>query len=330
LVQEVAASLRTGEDQDVWLDRAQTDYPNIRASLQYVDHHDPGRLLECVVGLRLFWRHRGYLAEGRTWLEKGLRADGGPPLGVRAQALMGLSIIERAQGDLAGSWAVAEEGLRVAREAGDVHQVSLALTTLASIAADRLEIDRALVLQQESVDLARTLEDRRPLAHGLSNLGFIRLTGGDAEGAIPAIEDALLIHREKGELVGESIGLLNLGAAELSAGRMEAARGSFVEAVGTTAKLGSNEYLAYALQGVAATTVDLDPRRAAELLGAADRLLRETMASPEPVEKWVRQRALECVTEALGDELQGATAVGASLDTAAAVQQALSIKDRRG
>jgi predicted ATPase len=325
LVREATASLETGEDQDVWLDRMQTDYPNIRASLQYVEHHDPARLLECVFVLRLYWRHRGYLAEGRTWLEKGLHADDGSPPGVRARALVGLSIIARAQGDLDGSWAFAEEGLGIAREAGDDREASLALTNLATIAADRHEIDRALVLQQESVEVARTLEDARPLAHGLNNLGFIKLIGGDAEGAIPAIEDALRMHTERGELVGLSIGLLNLGAAELTAGRMEAARDSFMKAVGTTAKLGSDEYLAYALQGVAATTVDLDPRRAAELLGAADRLLHETSASPEPVEQWVRQRALERVREALGDALQDAAAVGASLATTAAVERALSI-----
>ena len=326
LVQQAAANLRTGGDQNVWFDRIQPDYPNIRASLLHVDQHDPARLLECVVGLRLFWRHRGYLAEGRRWLERGLQAEDGSTLKMRAQALMGLSLIVHAQGDLDGSWALAEEELGNAREAGDAREVSLALTTLASIAAERHEIDRALALQRESVDLARALEDTRPLAHGLANLGFIKLSGGDAEGAILAVEDALVIHRRRGDLVGQSVGLLNLGAAELSAGRTVKARDSFLEAVGTAAKLGSDEYLAYALQGVAATTVDLDARRAAELLGAADRLLHETMASPAPVEKWVRQEALERVTEALGDALQDAAAAGASLDTKSAIQRALSIQ----
>jgi predicted ATPase len=311
------------EDLDVWLDRVQADYPNVRTWLQHVERNEPARLLERVVLLQFFWRHRGYLGEGRTWIEKALQADDGSSPGTRARALMGLSIILRAQGDMDGSWASAEEGLAAARGAGDARQVSLILTTLASVAADRHEVDRALVLQRESVDVARTLEDTGPLAHGLNTLGYTLLIGGDAEGAIPAIEDALRLHSENSELIGQAIGLLNLGAAQLLAGRAEAARDSFLEAARTTATFGSDEYVAYALQGVAATTLDVDPRRAAELLGAADRLLDEAMASPEPVEQWVRQKALEGVTDALGDAAQEAMTVGRSLETTAAIQRAL-------
>jgi predicted ATPase len=321
LVLEANASLSKRQDQEFWWSTLQVDYANIRTTLEHLHHRDRRRLLECATALRVFWRIRGPLAEGRLWLERGLEADDPVPA-VRSRALDGLAHIASAQGDLEGAARYVEEALRIARSAGDGLVVSMLLSNLARISAARLELDRALALQYEAVDLARDLDEKVALANALDNLGYIMLVGGDAAGAIPFMEEGLSISREIGDVSGQSTGLLNLGSAQLRLGRLDVARRVFLDAMETAARVGWDEWAAYGLQGVAATIVDSDPRRAAELLGASGRLFDESGIEIEPIERRIREMSLHRVGAMLGDEAEKALASGAVLETDAAVELA--------
>ena len=189
-----------------------------------------------------------------------------------------------------------------------------------------LRLTKPWVLQQEAVDLVRDLEDKLPFATNTGNLGYIVLTQGDAPGAIPLLEEAQRLYQRIENVSGECVVLLNLGAAYLSVGRLDASRGSFLDALRAASTLGSARFVAYALQGVAATIAGTHPKQAADLLGASGRLLDTTGANPEPVERRVREAALETLTEVLGDAKSDALAAGARLEADEAVAQALSIE----
>jgi predicted ATPase/class 3 adenylate cyclase len=318
-----AESRLTGKDQESVVRVLQGDYANIRATLEYLQQRDRSRLLQCAADLWWFWRIRGYVAEGRMWLDRGLEAKESPP-GVRAQALNAAANFARLQGDFDGAAAHAEEELELAQATGDALTVAKALTNLATIASARLDIEQAIARQEEAVDLLRTLEDRRPLAVGLSNLGYIALGRGDAPNATVLIEESLRLHREVEDVWGESTALLNLGAAYYRSGRMDAGREAFEAALRTTMRLGSMEYVAYALQGIAATISESEPQRSAELLGVSGRLLDDSDAELEPIERELREAALSRVTSLLGNNVSDELAAGAQLETSDAVERALS------
>ena len=263
-----AESRITGKDQESVVRVLQRDYANIRVTLEYLQQRDRSRLLKCAADIWWFWRIRGYVAEGRMWLDRGLEAEDSPP-DVRAQALNAAANFARLQGDFEGAAAYAEEELEVAQATADALTVAKALTNLATIASARRDIEQAVARQEEAVHLLWTLEDRRPLAVGLGNLGYIALERSDAPNATALIEESLRLHREVDDVWGESTALLNLGAAYYRSGRMDVGREAFEAALRTTMRLGSMEYVAYALQGIAATISESEPRRSAELLGVA-------------------------------------------------------------
>ena len=313
-------------DLEFLLDALEADHANIRASLEYIQDRDSASLLRRTVALGQFWQLRDHLAEGRTWVERALDAtdDSNPRL--RAQALNDASLLARHQGDYDGAWKHAEDGLQIGRATGNPLTAAKALANLATIAADRLEIDQALVLQQEAIDLVRDLEDKLPFATNTGNLGYIVLIQGDAPRVIPLLEEARRLYQGIENMTGECVELLNLGAAYLSAGRLDASRGSFLDALRSASRLGSARFVAYGLQGVAAAIAGSDPKKAAELLGASGRLLDKTGADPEPVERRVREAALETLAEVLGDAKSDALSAGARLEADEAVSQALSVE----
>jgi predicted ATPase/class 3 adenylate cyclase len=323
LVTEAETRL-TGRDQEAWLDALEADYANVRTTLGHLRDHDEPLLLRCAAALWRFWRVRGYLVEGRMWLQGALSTTEALPE-LRAEALNGAVNLALLHGDLVEAAIHAESELELARSTGDALTVAKALTNVASIAVERLEIERAIALQREAADLARGLEDQRPVAVVLSNLGYMTLVQGDASGATALLEESATLHRRVDNLFGEMNALANLGAAHLSLGRVDEAKRTFEDALRIATRLRSPEFVAYALQGIAATIAESRPEEAAELLGASGRLLEETEAKLEAVEQQVREAAVTRVAARLGQAMPDSLATGAELDLDDAVKRALSL-----
>lgn len=81
-----------GSDRTPWLDMLETEHDNIRAALVWsLDGGGEELGLQLVSRLWLFWSTRGYLDEGRGWLEKGVTGSSAKLL--KARALEGASFI---------------------------------------------------------------------------------------------------------------------------------------------------------------------------------------------------------------------------------------------
>ena len=73
LAQEAAPELAGGPEQIVWFRRVAAEVDNFRAVLhRAVEHRKVATALQLGTALREFWMTRGYLGEGRRWLEAAL------------------------------------------------------------------------------------------------------------------------------------------------------------------------------------------------------------------------------------------------------------------
>ncbi|MFQ5794790.1 MAG: BTAD domain-containing putative transcriptional regulator [Candidatus Bipolaricaulia bacterium] len=122
-----------GPDQRMWLDRLEVEHDNLRAALVWFEQNG-----EAEAELRLggalwgFWHMRGYLSEGRRWLEGALAKgeDRDVSASVRAKALHGAGVLTHEQGDYERATVLYEESLDLRRELGDKPGVAILLSNL--------------------------------------------------------------------------------------------------------------------------------------------------------------------------------------------------------
>jgi tetratricopeptide (TPR) repeat protein len=119
-----------------WLDRLETEHDNIRTALSWSLGRERNLGPRMAGALSLFWYTRGYLSEGRTYLEAVASSDTVPPT-ARARALDGLGWIAEPQGDYERARVAYKESLRLYRRSNDKRGVANALGDLGSLALDR-------------------------------------------------------------------------------------------------------------------------------------------------------------------------------------------------
>lgn len=124
----------------------------------------------------MFWRVRGYFAEGRRWLEAALALPHGPAASpARAKALWGASLLSLMVGDPPAALRFGDESLELARQNGDLRAQARALLVLGN-AYLWPQPEVALGMLEEASDLARQAEDQWCLAHSLGLIGRVQVT----------------------------------------------------------------------------------------------------------------------------------------------------------
>ena len=122
----------------------EADHPNLLAALDWMaTSGDAAGVLRLAASLATFWHHRGYLREGRRWLEWALEHAVDAPLQWRGRALAGLSMVVYAQGDPDVTAPSAEAALAIAREVGDPDLTALAVHMLGLAELTRGRWERA-------------------------------------------------------------------------------------------------------------------------------------------------------------------------------------------
>src|SRR5262249_11555002 len=150
------------------------------------------------VGLRLtlslwrFWYTRGYLSDGRRWLEAVIAADVGRPTS-RAWALHAAGMLAWRQGDYAQARAWHEESLVWRDGLGDRQGVASSLETLGMVAWRRSDYAEAGALHEQSLALRRELGDAPGTASSLHNLGAAMEEQGEYERAELVYRESIAI-----------------------------------------------------------------------------------------------------------------------------------------
>ena len=202
----------TGANQTWWLTRIGVDHDNFRAALGWLrDSGQTNLALQLAASLWRFWNVRGYLTEGRDWLERTLAVADRTPSRELTRALSGAWMLAEAQGDYNRALDLHNEALAAARAIDDTWGVGQSLNNLGNIAHDQGEFDKATGYHEQALSIFRELGDRRGMGMALANLGVLALYQGQNDLAGWRFEEAAPVMREIGDLHSLSIVLNNLG-----------------------------------------------------------------------------------------------------------------------
>ncbi len=202
-----------GPQQGYWLTRLETEHDNLRTALEWMTR-DVGReemLLQMAGSLWRFWEIRGYISEGRAWLERALARNPNASAYLRANGLRGAGMLARQQGDYAQAKAMHEQSLALFRETGDKLGIARELDVLGEIAQCQGNYPQAIELHRESLALRYEIGDEEGIAVSLGQLGRVARRRGRYQLAQDLLEESLELHRERGDKLYTALSLNNLG-----------------------------------------------------------------------------------------------------------------------
>jgi non-specific serine/threonine protein kinase len=245
LAEEAEPELK-GPHQVEWLNRLETEHDNFRAALSWALDREVDLGPRMAGALCLFWYTRGYLSEGRTYLEAVASIDTLPAT-VRARILDGLGWIAEPQGDYERARVAYEESLELYRRSNDKRGIAIALGDLGSLVLDRGDYEQAQMLLEESLTLLRELGRGEDIVGVLDSLGVLASAKGDPERSISYFSEALILSRGTGNVRRTAVSLGNLGITMLIHGDPEQATVLLDESLALFREIGDNSNIAISL-----------------------------------------------------------------------------------
>lgn len=197
----------------------------------------------------------------RYWLTRGYYSEGRTTFSTllalapertehRAIALNGAGLLAWRQSDYKAAEAAYEESLSIARELDDRLNIARALNNLALITRDQGGYDVARGMHEESIQIFRDCGEKLIAAVCLSNLGVVHQYQGDFTAARAAYEEGLAVQRELGERSSTGVTLNSLGEVALDQGDYEFARKCHEEGLAIATELEDNYGRASHLYGL--------------------------------------------------------------------------------
>ena len=252
LVLAEEAGLDDGGERTEWLRRMDLEQDNFRAALEYlVKAGNADWGLRMGASLFRYWEVREQLAEGRDWLVRLLKIPAASArTKARARAVFAAAVLAAEQCDYGFADKMIQESLEIARELEDKWAVAVSLNALAVNARDRGEVANSLSLFEESLAIWRELGDRAAIARALSNLASVMKQQGEYELAGSLYGESLAIFRELGDRAGAAWSLNHQGDAARAQRNVEGARSLYEQSLATFRELGDR-------WGIASSLADL-------------------------------------------------------------------------
>jgi predicted ATPase/DNA-binding XRE family transcriptional regulator len=266
------------------------ELPNAHAALEWAEADHDVRLGLRLAGFARIWYLRGELSEALRWKERMLarartaRAQGGPsaPLSLRVRQLYGFARVLLAAGMLERAEAVAQEALQLAQDVGDVDHIGNAFATLGLIAQARGDFDAAAAAFAASATCAESAAPGNLRHLALTNLAEIARARRDYSGAEELLTEALAAARAVGNTLEAAMIITLLGHTARQRGCYAQARAHYHGSLALFSEYGSLTFLAWCLEGLAATlAAESDATHAVRLYSAAA-ALRERAGTPAP------------------------------------------------
>jgi tetratricopeptide (TPR) repeat protein len=239
-----------GAQVGAWLSRLETEHDNLRAALAKCLADPDG----AEIGMRLvsalcrFWWIRGYVREGRGYLEEILSHSGAQKSSAnRARVLGKAGDLARRQADYSEAHKLFGERLMLFRSLDDQSGIAYSLSDLGLLAWNEGDYDSAESMLTEALAIHTNLGNKHAMATAGFNLGSVMETKGLMDSAAARYEDALEVFRELEDLHSVSFALTNLGNTKLSGNDFATAKTLYEESLAIQRHLGMAEGIANTL-----------------------------------------------------------------------------------
>ncbi len=252
LAEQVQQEL-TGPNEAEWHARLESQHDNFREALQWGLNSDDTEQTSLRLAARLdyFWWTRGYVSEGRTWLEAALRHKGAnAPTQMRADALRGAGFLAYQQCDYQAARDCYREALAIYRRLSNQHSIAEVLLNLGDVEMSVGDYQTSESLIQQGTEIMQTLGDSNGYAHALDYLAWCVLRG-DSVQATAWFEQALALFKQVNNLNGMGLVLSGLGEIALRRGDLEQAARLLEQSLGLRQQLGQKWGIAATLGSLA-------------------------------------------------------------------------------
>jgi tetratricopeptide (TPR) repeat protein len=196
----------------------------------FASQGDPESAAELAGNVWRLWLVAGDVAGGRELLRTALDGGEGTLSHARALALYADGLLAFRAGAQAESQARNEDALEVARAIGDHEAEALALVGLSRVALREGDYARVRSRAAEALELARVLDDDATVMP-LHLLAAGTRLAGDLDRAIELYTESLELNERLGDTRMVGVELHNIGHVELHRGNVEAAKRSFAACV---------------------------------------------------------------------------------------------------
>jgi predicted ATPase/class 3 adenylate cyclase len=192
-----------------WIDRCELEHDNFRAALQWGLEYNVEAALRLSGALPTFWDARGYIKEGRRWMQATLdKAAALPePIGetlhqrqaVMAKGLIGIGQMSYGDGDYQAGLDASQQALRLYQQSGDWFGLGFALGYTGNMAAFQNDMALAEQALTEAIHIGREHGNKLLLCYALGVMSKnVLLPRGDIEAARAYAEESMICAREVG------------------------------------------------------------------------------------------------------------------------------------
>jgi tetratricopeptide (TPR) repeat protein len=306
------------------------EHDNLRAALEWSwDSGDHDTLLRLAGALAYFWYWRGYLREGRRWLDQALET---PPddaaLRPRALALTVSGMLANVCGEADRAAELLAESLARWEQTGDAWGCAIARSLIGGVYVSQGRYDEATPLFTATEVYFRDTGDDNMLSHARFHLGLIAWMHGDEPRARSLLQDAAEMWDRLSASAGAINALRYLGLIACTAGHHHEAATWFAEELTCLRRNGSRAAIAVGLADVATLAAAREVWQSAVRLFAQAAALAQAEAAAFTLparEHYERARAR--AQDALGDSAQAAAAAGRALTLEQALTEAEAVLD---
>jgi non-specific serine/threonine protein kinase len=286
------------------IDRLDAEHANLRAAFDY--WHDAGAAETC---LRLatacapFWFARGRVREGWTRLRDALAAAGPASTRLRGRALVWAIELALPLGNRQAAAAMGQEAVEVWRALDDPRGLAAALHARALIVEQVMQWEAAAALLAEELALRRQLAEPLHLGIALVLLGGVAFGQGDVAQATGLVEEGAAMARAAGSRRWMGLAEWYLGMFAASERRVAAAARHYRDSLYALSEVEEHVCRFKPIVGLAAIAAESHrPQIAANLLGAADKLLQDRGMELYPFDRPAHALAETASRATLGEE----------------------------
>jgi tetratricopeptide (TPR) repeat protein len=184
------------------------------------------------------------------------------------------------RGDLDRALALYQESLQLKEQLGDKKGKAASLANMAQVFLTRGDLDRALALYQESLQLDEQLGDKQGKAASLHAMAQVFLTRGDLDRALALYQESLQLLEQLGDKKGKAASLHQMAQVFLTRGDLDRALALYQESLQLKEQLGDKQGKAASLAGLANIHMRRNEWEKAEAVVSESLALNQQLGEP--------------------------------------------------